>query len=967
MNTPNNIGTEYGSGFTFPRNSFGKKDLVQYISSKIRSKNPDDICLFHVEGGSGVGKTFLIEAICEELVEFTYLKGDYQINGPSDPYQGIAQLFNSPLRHFTAESNEASIKWMQELKHEFTQDAAYLQVVFPLLKNIFSKDQLDQDLTDKSPQLVQNKVNTVLTRFVKFFIDRSESKLILHIDNIEQADSSSIAFLTYLLRQKVPGLILFLTNGTDNINHPVELSNLISTGVKFADYSHVKLENLTKIQLNDFLDAINVEFENGSNSVESFYNATDGNFRAIKEVLERLYLDKELVYKNDKWQVLSKVQFTQSQDQILAKLLEYKVQTLDEEELKILTLSVCFYPHINVPFIHKITLHHEDDIHDIFQKSVKLGIMIPLGAMDQSKDDALRFTNYDFKDAYVQEYLATLISKNVRAEIHKKIADYYLSGSLLGLQDRDVYQAAYHLNLAIDKGASKDEKRITIELNIKAAKRARMSASFQAALEYAKNALKYLEDFNWKADYELLHELISESCPLAKINNQSKLSTSLYDIAKKELKKEHLIRLELVKLILDIKDGELKKALERGVENIRKSGIRVPKNVNKLDVGLAFVRTKMVLGNKTEEQILSLPELKNEEVKLAFKYFFWVFRTAQYLNPMLNGYLALKKLRLTLKHGINGDSFSGLMAYGVIVGAGTDDYKSAYKYCELGDKIAQKFGNESGEVEFGRAIYKAFKYPLKDTIPYYESARSKSHAAGDFIASAETTINESLTYFSAGYSLHDVLAKVEQNLTYCELLDTTDFIEFQIVFKYQVKELMQLEQDYQEREIKAIINHSQNTMIKGMYGIMEMVKYTFNKNWKKTLQVAQEYESSIQNLTGLYFQTEFTFLRGLAAAMMLKENQNDFKTSDLNKWLKTSIQKITKWSDAVADNHLHRLSILNGVNELSNGDYATLEKGAELAQNGGFNHYAGLSYDILSDYKNQDDYIDHYKKWGMQV
>lgn len=935
----------YPNKIIFPDVLFGRRKEQDQFLDLFNSFSNGNPVYIEIAGTKGIGKRYFVLHNLFQSNDLVIHKSRKGVSKFNLPYSGLADIFDQILLNWNSFSSDEEKSWKEAIAIP-SGVVSELEGIIPGISKVLKISEEPEKYTS-SPIDQGNRINKALADLYEAECKRIKAPVALFLETHAKLADETVKFIKTLINRRIKNLLIVLSH-----EHNGQLLDLQNVNIKAQHAGIIKMDLLSsedlKLALNAVIpckDARVLAF------LEGAYIKFNGNFLLLKELLIKLVRKGQIeqdaagswVWKDGGSE--SDLERTE-----VKELINEKLAGLSDKNQEILIACACFGRSINSTFVSKITGINQDEVKQSLFEAVKSGLLSTDVDLDAGERD--ENVNFYFLHEIVQESLRNELSVEKRDRVHTKIVDHYLSFSALGLNERDVFETAYHLNQI---SVLKDPDLIKNHslTNLKAAIRASKASSFGLALHFANQLIKYNRHQAWSENYGFASKAHIEIYKIARLNEDVALARSLFKAGLSHCHTIDQAKLYQAKLILDIQFGALKEALDAGTSALRLLGVTVPGKAYKLSVLKEFLKTKFLLRGKSIDALYNLPELNDSRTEDVQRIIFWMFRSAQYLNPELNGVLALKILQLMIKKGTNGDAYIGLMAYGVIIGAGTNNLKEAYEYCDLGGKLARKYKNYSGHVEFGKAIYSAYAVPIRETLDHYEKSRVKLHSSGDFISSAETTVNESLTYFSAGHALNEVLQKVEENRDFCKELAIRDFYEFQKVFYHQLSKLTHKDIDPNETaEVQQILKTTQYQITRAVNGVIEMLHQLLNSNWKGVVDIARNIKADAQSLAGLYFASEYEFYLAIA---LLKgaENKHPGQQFIFKSKAKRILRKHLKWTQSVPANYAHKAWMIEGLLEDLKGEkvkaVALFEKAIEEAKNQRLNHIVALATWMLED------------------
>lgn len=897
----------------FPDQIYGRTKEIELFHEILNSFKEKDYIVLQLLGEPGIGKSYFLNKLIHNVARYRVYYGRYERFQRGVPYLGIRKIVEQVMDNCRKKGESAFNKFQSDLRFHLADYYVEIVNVIPSLGEIWEAGAPKNDDTG-SPKALQNRIHQALLMLIKFIVNRELKPTVICIDDLQWCDRASQSFIIHLAKQEISGLMLILSSRSATLSDTLPTKEFFQQIQHLNHLEQLSLNSLSRKTVGELLEIILADAKGDLVEMRDYvYEMSVGNPFRLNETLSDLLRSGKLFreadskqwnwhFENDPFMVYEKP---------ISGFLKDKLNELNQDQISILQQAACFGSNLNVPFIGKILGENEEVVRSVFQTAVSMGFLVKADIPGQ---EGLAITNnFEFVHEMAQESVRASLREDEKMKIHRRIGKYFCEGTFIGLADRDVYDAAYHLNEAVHPKWSSEDLQQFAEVNYRAMELSHATASFSLAMGYLEQLVKMNGHQNWKHHYYFSAKVHILGYQIAMLNENEALSTSLFQEGITHLKALDRSKLRLTKTMLHIQLGELQSAIQEGILALKELGISVPPKAGILHIGKELVVTKFMLRKLSLDDIYNLPKMSNKKIESAIEIIFWMFRAAYHLNPELNAVLALKQLQLMLKHGTNGEAYSSLMAYGVIIGAASNNCKLAYDYAYLGSRIADKYKLKSGQLEFGRAIYSAYKIPLRDTLKLYESAKALSYQSGDFLAAAEPSANESLTMLSVGISLAGVEVKIKENLEFCKNLYATDFINFQQVLLYHVRMLKGEKLSlYEQNELSTIIEKSEFKFLHAVQVVLKMQLEVLKGNWDRVIEIAQKGKKEVQFLTGLYIQTEYSFFLALAYAKNYDQLTLAQKRK-ATKFLKTVRNNLKRWNVCAPETHEHRKLIIDAL------------------------------------------------------
>ena len=960
----------------FPNQVYGRKNVIDFFTIKLNDLKEGKAPIFICSGEAGVGKSYLIRYFFERE-DTVYARGKYDQYKKSVPFQAWAQFIGKGLSFLESLSQSRKEDFKKELETVLQNDHYSVSRLIPQLDKWLDIDRNRENEFDSTLQ-IQNRWYVALYGIVELLSKYFNNPLIIHLDDVQWSDDESLELVNRIIQKPIAKVCLIISQRiTGQDGEQDRLAHLKSA----TNHIDIKPFNLVDCQ-NLLQDLFQLQGDLSHDTAKLLIENSAGNPLLIQENISQ-FIRKEILQYDQlqgswTWNEAESV-FDES-EKSLQEIIGSKILALEPIKREILEITSCFGYKISVPFVASITRIPKEELINVFQEAITAGIMRPV--RDQMIPDSESDEMFIFANDSVQEALHEIVPDKVKFKTHQQIASYYLDSAATGIDDRDIYECAYHLNEGINEDSDELFKNHHLLVNIMALAKAKKSASFSVAMNYLNQAMDSDLHFNWNSGYQSAAELRIQGYEVARLTDRDALANRFYNELLEKGKREEILRIQFSKVILDIHFGELQESLNTGIKALKTMGVKVPKSPGLFRLVIELIRTKIMLVGKKPADFFNLPAMTDEDAERIIAFKKWMLKSAYYLCPELSAIISLKMVQLTLKKGTSADSFTGMMAYGIISAAGTNNYLKAHEWCQVGDKLAAKYGNHSSSYYFGKAIYGAFTQHLQETLPWYTIAIEAGYEEGDFISSVEPTVNQSLTIYSYGEKLDVLIDKVHQSLVYCDSLRIKDYRDFQFTFLVQLKKLrgdqvLQKEQN----EAYEILKSTQYHLSRDVYYFMELQRFCFEWRWKDAYKLSRSNKINVQAFTGLYLQAEYHFYMAIAA-LMNPDNQKFWNKTRNYFLIRKVLRKMKKWSKACEDNHEHKRQIIIGLNYLRRKKIAdaqqALMEGAELALQNGFvqnaalaNYFIAEIYSEQKEEKNAQTFrkksIRQFKDWGTSL
>jgi len=538
--------TDISDRFQISQKLYGRSaevnTLLQHFD-QVTDGSPQLLC---VSGYSGVGKSALINEVHKPIAAHNglFLSGKFDQFQRSTPYFAFKHGLKAWLLKILSLPERRLASYRENLNAVLGANARVLidiMVEFkPLLGELPKVPVLGADET-------HNRLNLVLLKLVAFIA--GDKPLVIFIDDLQWADSSSLNLLPLLMREADCALLVIVAyrdNEVDDTHPAMQALNLVRD---FKPESIATL-SLAPLCLADteqlIIDSLHCSLLNAQSLAAVVHQKTDGNPFFINEFLKTLYSENLLNFD------LSQYGWKWDTDAIVAKgitdnvveLMLRKMQQLPLETQQLLQLASCIGSCFNLELLSVIAEQSGDNIARILWPAIQVGLVFQERASEGSdavNQESLlnaipQVSNTQFKFLHDRMLQAAYESVNVLAQqqTHLKI------GRILRNRHFDVKapnsesqsNALFSIVESLNHGRNliiDDVERLHLaELNQQTANLAKSSSAWDAVVRYASVGMELLPDNRWQTCYQLTFSLLQLKAEGEYLCGQPEASDKLY-------------------------------------------------------------------------------------------------------------------------------------------------------------------------------------------------------------------------------------------------------------------------------------------------------------------------------------------------------------------------------------------------------------------------------------------------------
>ena len=874
------------------------------------TSGPSELIL--VGGYSGTGKTALVHEIHQSITE----KRGYFIEGKFDqfqkevPYFAFTQAFDGFISLLLTENEENLSKVREKIKQAVGFEGKVLTKVLPRLKNIIGEQ---PEVPYLGGAEAQNRFNFIFRKFIKAIANENHP-LVIFVDDLQWADVSSLSLLKSLMSDKESMHVLTLCAYRDNeVNesHPfiTTIKEIEDTNKRVA---RIQIKNLSEKDVQDLLlDSIKLNASEIAPLSKLVFQKTLGNAFFVAQFLKSLYTS-ELLYFDFKglhwcWDI-DKIMNKNITDNVVELLAENILQ-LNKETQHALKMAACIGNTFDIETLVVILESNEQKVKEQLWEALSQDFIVPFDE------------KYKFSHDRVQQAVYTLIPKSNREQTHLSIGKLLEANYDNHDNDFLLFDITNHLNKGIALLKSREEKISLAKLNERAARKAMASSAFKIAYGYVKTGVSLLSKNAWTSNYELnlsLHHMGAETA--YNIADFGPMSNYIDDVLLEGKTIIDKIPVYALRINAYKAANKLDEAIDSGLEVLNKLGEKMPRKGPLPRVMIDLLKTKYMLFGKKKEDILKLPEMKNQEKIAALRILNDIASPVYWARPVILPFVIFRMVQLSLRYGITEISAFGFATYGLLMCGVLGNMSEGYRFGQIGLALNEKFkakkwlsqiytpiyalinhwsehihkslepflysyrvGFETGAIEYACINVNIYCNHLylggKSLVRTEEEMRAFSQSMLDY--KQETNYNYNEVYRQAVLNL---LGKSENVL----VLKGTAFDETKMAI--QNTERNDRSGDFHIHFHKMILNY--------LFGYYEEAKVQADKTRPLLDAVLAKFDVAV-----FHFYEALTYI-ALARESSPKEQKKLLSRPNKN------IKQFKKWAKFCPDNHKHKLDLL---------------------------------------------------------
>lgn len=713
--------------FNIPQVLVGREEELKILMSTFEISSMGLSTMMLVLGQPGIGKSALINELQRPLVA----KKGYYISGKFDqfrkdvPFSSIIQAFQGLIKQLLSESDDRITNWRERLLATLGPNGKVITDVIPNLEFIIGKQ---PDVESLGPEESKNRFNSVFQNFISVFAS-ADHPMTLFLDDLQWADMASLKFINTVMTSSAIKFLYLIGAYRDNEvspHHPLSIT-LGEIRKKGINISNISLNPLSISDVNTMImNVLRCSEKESLNLSELIHKKTGGNPIFTNQFLKNLY-DARIIELDPKtgwiWD-MDKIRRMSFTDNVVA-FMAGKISDLPVKTLDILKVCACIGNRFDLETLAIVFEKNIEDMLEDMTTAIQEGLVNFDGTM------------YKFHHDRIQEAAYTLIPGNEKAKLHYLIGKNVRDTTSEHELDDKIFYIVDQLNRGIYLVPEGIERIQLAELNLKAAKKAKNSTVYASALNYSHIGIGLLPDNAWEKCYSLSYDLYNEILENNYLTGEYNNAETTFDLivrnAKTNLEKANV---HSQMIILKNSTGDYESALAIGFSGMAMIGMKLPRKVSDLRLGLELVKLRLRMGNKKIEDLVDMPLMQDNELLAYANLCIHTGSVAYFIDVNLFSFIVSRGLNIIIKNGNFEFSPFAYSAMGSILDGGLGLYNQGYRF----GLTSLKLYNKMGGIKSKSKILHLFVYFIlhwkehaRKGLDYQREAYKAGRQAGDLL------------------------------------------------------------------------------------------------------------------------------------------------------------------------------------------------------------------------------------------
>lgn len=959
--------------FKLSEKLYGREKQLEQLLDDFKAINSGKNRFTIVTGPSGIGKSSLVYEIHKPIVreKGVVISGKYDQFERSVPYSGFSSALNSLCRHILSKDEEEVNQWKEKILHVLDENGQVLIDIIPLLELIIGKQKPVQELRATESQ---NRFHTYFNRFIGLFT--SEAPLVIFLDDLQWADDPSIQLIKELITDSDISKLQIIGSFRDNEVSPGDLLLLIIQDLEKIDtlVSRIQLLPLSEEDLARLIsDSLQHRCENFEDLAHIIFNKTGGtpffSVQFFAELFKKEILNLDTGKGVWSWDP-EKVENLSSSDNLI-ELMQSRISELSEAEQEILKILAAVGNSFEFGTVVTVSGQDKETILKQLDKLLTQKFILPLTEDYKYTSSSLEGLDlrYTFLHDKVQQAAYNLLTEEDASKLHLSIARLLFRSSSEENKKDKLLEIVRHYNEGLERIDSVEESLLVAQLNLEAAQKARNSTAYSVAVSHAKIGIKMLNKESWTKNYDLTKELYREWSQSAYLTTEFETAQEINELLIKQMKTD-LEKAEIYYMI-SLQYGttnRMEESVQAGITGLKLLNISLPSHPSKITIIREILQTERALHNKSDEDIITLPQMTDTIQRMGLKLIIG-FVASAYLSGNANLYVlsVFKMIRISLKYGNSPESAFAFTCLGMLKIMISGNLSEGLRFGNLGIELNEHYPDLmlKGQILH---IYNTFIYHWgasraeQKEISYKGMAAST--AAGDLLYLSHNCILASQLDLSL--DLSSKMNEVEQYYSVILKTKYEDAIESSLLYQHflknlqgKTKERFSLSTDEFDA-FECLESLKKRKVILGIisYNMFKMEIHLLYNDYEGGIPYLHEIEKSVDKIAGELSIVRFCWLTFFTYAGMCKRGDKK-RNHRYVQLMKKEYFKMKKWANYSPDNFLHIQLLMEAEFFRISGDNSKAEKWYDAAisesNNGKYAAKIALSNELAGRFYLEDE------------
>ncbi|MDB6171658.1 MAG: Protein kinase [Chthoniobacteraceae bacterium] len=941
-----------------PEKLYGRKTEIAAllaILNRVVSDGTPELVL--VSGYSGIGKSSVVHELNKMLVPSRgiFAAGKFDQDKRDIPYATLGQAFQTLVSQILAKSEEEMECWRESLREAVGPNGQLIVNLIPELELLIGSQTPVPDLPARD---AQNRFQRVFRRFLSVFA-RREHPLVLFLDDLQWLDVASLRLIDYLLNQPELRYILIIGAYRENEvkpGHPL-LDTLDTIRKSGARVQEIVIGPLSPKDLNQLVaGALHCRETEAAPLARLVHEKTAGNpFFAI-QFLIALFEEHLLEFNTEtaawKWD-LDRIHAKGLTDNVI-DLMVGKLKRLPPETQQALESLACLGNSAPVATLAIAHEKSEEEIHAVLWEAVRMGLLFNPG------------NTYKFLHDRVQEAAYSLIPEQMRAARHLRIGRRLVARLNRAAIEEAVFEIVNQFNRNLELITDNGEKELLRKLNFLAGKKAKAAIAYASARSYLAQSIALLPQEAWSMHYEETFQIHLErsECEylLGNFERADDFFNSILENARSNVDRARVYRLRL--RLYEV-SGRYDDGMKAAFEALGLFGVTWPKSGSEIQAAFEAEHQEVAtnLRGRRIAGLVDAPIVNDPDILAILGLLVDAMPCVYIAQSELFPLLALKALNVSLRHGNAEESPFAYICYGMILVGTLGDIPSGFQFSELAVELNKRFNDiklKGTLLYIHGAHINIWWRHIATSSPILEQAFAACLDAGNLVYAGFNAFLRVWHAVEKGDPLKEVLKLARRSKAFAaqshnDVSYQTIRLEEQFVAGLMTTlpaPMMNCKEGlFDEAESLAVLTKAAFVSGVAYFQIMKQITAFLYGRYPEALRWAVETVPILPSIMDFMIESTYHFYHALTLSA-LHPQLPPAQQNESMELLKQKLQKLERWSDNCAENHLNRHALVSAeIARLQGRDLDAMrlyDQAIQSARVNGFIHHMAIANELAA-------------------
>lgn len=766
LTPPHGKRPDHGFSLKFPNRLYGRDPQVRALTDMFVEAGTGHGRVLFVRGHSGSGKTALVRALREPVLDRNgfFLEGKFNQYQQDIPLSALREALSELVRELDAASPPERDRWREAIQQALGDLGRLLTALVPELEALLGPQ---PEVPDISHLEAPHRFAALIRAFLGVFC-RAEHPVVLFIDDWQWADAASLAVLLHLEVGSTLHYLLFVASYRDNEvgeGHPLRVAeeNLNRASVPIGV---LEVSDLEPAEVGALLaDTLEPTVADLGGLTEFVHGRTLGNPFFVKTLLESLHAEGSLRFDviDGTWRWIAPVGRPGEGYDDIVGLFVRKISALPESCRALLTVASCVGHRFETATLALVADRSPEECRALLEPALATEVIQALQPGTTGADDICVFQH-----DRVQQAAYSLIAPSKLPELQLRIGRVLLARLEPDTLDKRLMEVMDHFNAGLDLVVDDSERMALIGLNVAAGRKALNATAYLGALQFHRIAAgllaqpklaahwwaqRHREAFSFYKEWAESEFLVgdrgqAERCIQAAVDHaQSPVEAA-----------DALCSLITQQTLL----AHYPEAITAGRRALEALGIALPEADFEAARDAAVEVVRRLLGDRSPASVGGMPPMSDPETLMASKVLITMGPPCYRFHPRLWSVIVPKVVALTLQHGPIPQVGYSHTAFGGLLAWISDDFVTGRSFGELATQLMTEVFRSPSD----RSV---FHLMMGSSLRHWFAHLSK--ASEDYAQAWETGLQSGNLQYAAYAFGHDMYCRFFQGIPLDALID----------------------------------------------------------------------------------------------------------------------------------------------------------------------------------------------------